>query len=77
MEPFTHKDFFRELLQLREFMGSRQFWSLPVEKRELAKSGFIITYLNTQPADESIAGMFSSTLQEYDKREHMVAMLKA
>lgn len=77
MEPNTHAEFIRELHHFRDLMGSRKFWDLPFEKRDLAKRGFVLTYLNTFPVSETIAGHFMANMEEYDKREHMVAMMKA
>ena len=71
----THQDFFRELLAFRELMGDRNFWAKSYEKRELAKKGFGITYLNTVPASDQIASHFEGTMMEYDKRE--LLMFKA
>jgi len=71
---FTAEDFLREYRQFRVLMGSRTFWSLPVETREKAIAGFTLVYLNTVPRSDGydenwLSDNYYNAMQEYMQRE--------
>lgn len=72
MEPFTHQDFIRELMEFRQLMGDRNFWAKTPKLRDIAKKALGVSYLNTIPASDAMASHFEAALWEYDKREQLM-----
>lgn len=65
---FTRRQFFDEILRLRDLMGSKDFWSKPEDYRDRAIRGITFVYLNADLQDGDI-GTFNATLMEYSRRE--------
>jgi hypothetical protein len=74
---FTTKEFNAQAIEFRKLMGSRDFWALPSEKREIAQKALGHAYLfleHTTPQAEidRCAEVLTNTLTEYNRREIML-----
>ncbi len=76
----TPQEFYREICELREWFGKRQFWQLKPEQREGAIRAITLAYLNTSPDDahsqDDLFTALDATLLEYQRRELWSLKLK-
>ncbi len=78
---FTEKEFLAQIVEFRRMFGTKDFWALPVDKREVAVSALGHAYLfldGTLPQEviERCAGIYSATVEEYNRRGFMMLRLQ-
>jgi hypothetical protein len=63
---FTREYFLSELLQLRKWLGDKDFWN--GDKPSNAMRGLLYVYVNTNDLTESDITQMTSIKEEYDTR---------
>ena len=82
IEPIeTVEYFYGEVCAFRQYMGDNSWWDKSEQTRDLAISGLTHVYLNLRndkgglldpDVSERVAMVFSSTLNEYERRNFMM-----
>ena len=73
--PFSEREFLNEICEFRRLFGDKTFWAKPEHIRKRAIDGINYMYFRlevSKPVLEKMAGLLTSTLDEYTRRETLL-----